>query len=366
MIGCTSVIHLAPMCRCISHMLIMFIFCKTLVNACSKFPTTGWHAGECLHAYAAAHAPNGQQWTWQQCARECATYQGCEFWTLQQGGAQQCRLLKNKGTYHDSGGHFEGDKDAGCRFAGPGGWVLISASKACEMDHDNVTRPSHEPHMLDLAACMQACNSRRGCMAVDWFSHTRSCNFLAEACLTPRVTHHGASSWRRMVGLASTTIASDSVDLDAMEASSRAHAFPRPAPPHPALLRRKVAFLFLIEDAILHEPVWEYFFKSAPLDAFSLYVHCDPKMPPRFGPFFRTKALAPEESAATKWGALVPSMNALLRAALTDVSNYKFVFVSSSTIPVKPFAMLHQPQTAAISAYVRPKNGAERMADGLL
>ena len=151
-----------------------------------------------------------------------------------------------------------------------------------------------------------------------------------------------------MVGLANTTIASESVDLNAMEASSRAHTFPHLTPPPPP--PPKVAFLGLIIDTILHEPVWEYFFQSAPLDAFSLYVHRKPKMPPRLRPFFRSTALPQKQSAATKWGELVPGINALLRAALTDVNNYQFVFVSTSTIPVKPFVMVDQSSTATNSS----------------
>ena len=57
------------------------------------------------------------------------------------------------------------------------------------------------------------------------------------------------------------------------------------------------------------------------------------------------------QSAPTKWGELVGGMNALLNAALTDVNNYKFVFVSASTIPVKRFDKVYGSLMATESSY---------------
>jgi hypothetical protein len=62
-----------------------------------------------------SRSSNGQQWQWQECAKECALNEECEFWTLRLTGNTACLLMKNQsGSYSDVGDHVEGDKDLGC------------------------------------------------------------------------------------------------------------------------------------------------------------------------------------------------------------------------------------------------------------
>ena len=62
----------------------------------------------------ANEAPNGNWWQWEECARECALFAACEFWTLQLSGEGKCHLMSNQGEYVVSSNHAEGDKDLDC------------------------------------------------------------------------------------------------------------------------------------------------------------------------------------------------------------------------------------------------------------
>lgn len=108
-----------------------------------------------------------------------------------------------------------------------------------------------------------------------------------------------------------------------------------------AAFPRRVAFLFLIEDSILHEDVWRAFFQSAPRGSYSVYVHPSERRSPTVGGFFASRVLSRHQILPTSWGWLVGGMNALLKAALADPYNEAFVFLSASTLPVKPFRDVH-------------------------
>merc|ERR1719498_973656 len=77
-------------------------------TGCTKWSTTGWHQGTYLKAFERTQSPNGQEWTWQQCAEACANHKGCEFFTLQLSGNKQCLMMSQKGHYMGGSGHAEG------------------------------------------------------------------------------------------------------------------------------------------------------------------------------------------------------------------------------------------------------------------
>jgi len=81
---------------------------------CSKDSTDGWHSGSYVQTLLPKDSPNGIEWQWQECAKACAEYDGCEFWTLKSSGKKTCALKANKGTYYDEGDHIEGSKDSSC------------------------------------------------------------------------------------------------------------------------------------------------------------------------------------------------------------------------------------------------------------
>ncbi len=94
----------------------------------------------------------------------------------------------------------------------------------------------------------------------------------------------------------------------------------------------KIAFLFLTVGNIYHEDVWRTFFKDH-ADSYSLYVHAKTSLAPHS--FFASAAIA--EKVPTTWEHTMEAQRALLREALKDPANTKFVFLSESTIPLMPF-----------------------------
>ena len=104
----------------------------------------------------------------------------------------------------------------------------------------------------------------------------------------------------------------------------------------------KIAFLFLIYHSIFHEDVWRDFLGAAKPSQWSVFVHAKSRPSP-LGEPFESAHLPHDEVVSTEYAqlSLVRAMNALLRRALLDPANTKFVFVSDACIPVKPFRQVY-------------------------
>lgn len=91
----------------------------------------------------------------------------------------------------------------------------------------------------------------------------------------------------------------------------------------------KVAFLFLTVGQVRHEHVWAKYFAGNESKR-SVYVHSKNDFP-------KTSLLFPfliAERVDTSWTNTMVAQVALLKAALADKANQKFVFLSESTIPL--------------------------------
>lgn len=111
----------------------------------------------------------------------------------------------------------------------------------------------------------------------------------------------------------------------------------------------KVALLFLVLDDPHFPEVWDAYLAGNEARA-SVYIH--PKYPERTT-WRRARVIA--ELRETAWGRIVEAYLALLAAALADPANAKFVFLSESCVPVKPFAAMHARLTAdRAESFVRP------------
>ena len=98
----------------------------------------------------------------------------------------------------------------------------------------------------------------------------------------------------------------------------------------------KLAFLFLTINTVFHEPVWIDFFTQHE-DQYSLYVH--PKHPVPENSFFKPFELS--ETVPTSWLNTMEAQIALLKEALKDPANEKFIFLSESTIPLQSFEFVY-------------------------
>ena len=95
--------------------------------------------------------------------------------------------------------------------------------------------------------------------------------------------------------------------------------------------KKKIAFLFLIIDNPNFPEIWDYYFKNN-MDKINIYIH--PKYPQSqtWKPECIIKNLQP-----TGWGFIVDAYMELFREAYANKDNIKFVTISESCVPIKPF-----------------------------
>lgn len=98
---------------------------------------------------------------------------------------------------------------------------------------------------------------------------------------------------------------------------------------------KKIAFLFLIIDNPNFPDIWDNYFKNNE-NKINIYIH--PKYPNKhtWKPDCIIKNLEP-----TGWGFIVDAYMALFTEAFKNKDNYKFITISESCVPIKPFDLLY-------------------------
>lgn len=96
-------------------------------------------------------------------------------------------------------------------------------------------------------------------------------------------------------------------------------------------MTKKIAFLFLTIDNPNFTKIWDYYFKNNE-DKINIYIH--PKNPNNitWHPDCIINNLKP-----TAWGFIVDAYISLFKTALKNKDNYKFITISESCVPIKPF-----------------------------
>lgn len=94
----------------------------------------------------------------------------------------------------------------------------------------------------------------------------------------------------------------------------------------------KIAFLFLVISGVNHVQHWHDFFKGHQ-NSYSIYVHA--KNPINTDSFF--SSYTPVDTVETSWANTMNAQIVLLKKALEDPTNEKFIFVSDATIPLHDF-----------------------------
>ena len=95
----------------------------------------------------------------------------------------------------------------------------------------------------------------------------------------------------------------------------------------------KIAFLFLTIDDVNFPEIWEYYFKNNN-DKFNIYCH--PKNPQNVKTSWLKKNII-KNLTTTKWGHFTNAVINLLKSALINKDNEKFMIVSESCLPIKSF-----------------------------
>ncbi len=98
------------------------------------------------------------------------------------------------------------------------------------------------------------------------------------------------------------------------------------------MLVHKIAFLFLTIGNVYHDTTWRNFLTGQE-QRYTLYVHS--KHPLSDNSFFKKSEMT--YKVPTTWANTMNAQIALLKEALRDPHNEKFVFVSESTIPLATF-----------------------------
>ncbi|KAG0462707.1 hypothetical protein HPP92_021183 [Vanilla planifolia] len=118
----------------------------------------------------------------------------------------------------------------------------------------------------------------------------------------------------------------------------------------------KIAFLFLSRAGLPLDFVWHQFFKNARAGNFSIYVHSKPAFKldksTTMSSFFYDRQL--EDSVQVDWGeaSMIEAERLLLKAALKDPANQRFVLVSDSCIPLYNFDYVYNYLTSSPKSFV--------------
>ena len=103
-----------------------------------------------------------------------------------------------------------------------------------------------------------------------------------------------------------------------------------------AINNGKIAFLFLTIAEINHEQPWIDFLNGYG-DYFSIYIHSKNN----FNPQSTFKRYEIPAKIPTRWDLTMGAQIELLREALNDPQNQKFIFLSESTIPLQSFSTVY-------------------------
>ncbi|EOY02479.1 Core-2/I-branching beta-1,6-N-acetylglucosaminyltransferase family protein isoform 5 [Theobroma cacao] len=133
---------------------------------------------------------------------------------------------------------------------------------------------------------------------------------------------------------------------------------------HRFAVKPKIAFLFIARNRLPLDMVWDAFFKGED-NRFSIYVHSRPgflfnKATTRSSYFLNRQV---NDSIQVDWGeaSMIEAERILLRHALTDPFNERFVFVSDSCIPLYNFSYMYDyimsTSTSFVDSFADTKEG---------
>lgn len=117
---------------------------------------------------------------------------------------------------------------------------------------------------------------------------------------------------------------------------------------------KKIAFLFLTISPLPLAPLWELYFNQTPKYLFNIYVHADPAysydLP--FSGVFANRVI-PSKPAVRYTPTLISAARRLLaHALLHDRSNYMFVLLSASCIPIRSFKFTYKTLSLSKKSFI--------------
>lgn len=129
-------------------------------------------------------------------------------------------------------------------------------------------------------------------------------------------------------------------------------------PKPPPKLPKKLAFMFLTTTSLPLAPLWELFFNqtSHHKSLCNVYVHADPAQKQK-PDFFRNRIIPSSKPAYRHTPTLISSARRLLaHALLDDPSNYMFILLSPSCIPLHSFNFTYNTLASSTKSFIEILN----------
>ena len=110
---------------------------------------------------------------------------------------------------------------------------------------------------------------------------------------------------------------------------------------------KKIAFLFLTLDNINHPKIWDEYFKGNE-NKYNIYIH--PKYPDKV---LWHKDRIISNLKDTAWGFITKAYIELLKEAIQDNNNYKFITLSEACIPIQSFDKCYELLTKDNDSWIK-------------
>ena len=110
---------------------------------------------------------------------------------------------------------------------------------------------------------------------------------------------------------------------------------------------KKIAFLFLVLENPNFPKIWDKYFKGNE-NKYNIYIH--PKYPDKTT---WHKECVINNLVETAWGFITRAYFELLKAALKDKDNVKFVTISESCVPIKSFSKFYKDVMADSRSWIK-------------
>lgn len=110
---------------------------------------------------------------------------------------------------------------------------------------------------------------------------------------------------------------------------------------------KKIAFLFLTLNDVNFPKIWDEYFKGHE-DKYTIYIH--PKYPDQVT--WRKENII-SNLKETAWGFITRAYLELLKSALMDKDNYKFITLSETCLPIQSFDRLYETLTKDNDSWIK-------------
>ncbi|KAG0583955.1 hypothetical protein M758_3G173500 [Ceratodon purpureus] len=139
---------------------------------------------------------------------------------------------------------------------------------------------------------------------------------------------------------------------------------PFPTVSRPKEPASKIAFLFLVRHQMPLDFVWEHFFQGAGEDEYTVYIHARPKFlytenTTKCSAFIDRQL---KEPVLVEWGeaSMLQAERLLLKEALQDPLNQRFILLSDSCVPIYNFRFIYDyvmfSQKSFVDSFTDPRD----------